>query len=60
MKTGISMPISDTRMWKVNKPADEILKIMNIELLRKNATLLKANSKRIEATLGSEASARSR
>jgi hypothetical protein len=52
------MPISDTRKWKVNKPANEILKIVNIELLRKNATILEANSKRIEATLGSEARTR--
>jgi hypothetical protein len=55
---GIAMPISDTRKWKVNKPANEILKIVNIELLRKNAKLLEANSKRIEATLGSEATTR--
>jgi hypothetical protein len=58
MKMGIAMPISDTRKWKVNKPANEVLKIVNIELLRKNATLLEANSKRIEATIGSEARTR--
>lgn len=52
------MLISDTRKWKVNKPAGEILKIVKVELLRKNATLLEADSKRIEATLGSEARTR--
>lgn len=58
MKTDIAMPISDTRKWKVNEPASEILQIVKIELLRKNATILEANSKRIEATLGSEARTR--
>ena len=48
------MPISETRKWKVNKPANEILEIVKIELYRKNATLIDANLKRIEATLGSE------
>jgi hypothetical protein len=48
------LPISDTRKWKINKPANEILEIVKIELYRKNATLIEANSKRIEATLGSE------
>lgn len=48
------MPISDARQWRVNKPADEILRLVKIELYRKNANLREANSKRIEATLGSE------
>lgn len=48
------MPISETRKWKINKPANEILGIVKIELYRKNANLIEANSKRIEATLGSE------
>ena len=48
------MPISDTRKWKVNKSANEILKMVKTELLRKNAKLIEANSMRIEATLGSE------
>lgn len=49
------MPISDTRKWKVKKPADEILKIVSAKLAEKKATLLEANSRRIEATIGSEA-----
>jgi hypothetical protein len=52
------MPISDTRRWKVNKSAGEVLKIVNTELLRKNAKVLEASSKRIEATLGSGARTR--
>ena len=48
------MPISETRKWKVNKPVNEILEIVKIELYRKNATVIQANSKRIEANLGSE------
>ena len=48
------MPIFDTRKYRINKPANEILEIVKIELYRKNATLIEANSKRIEATLGSE------
>jgi hypothetical protein len=48
------LPISETSKWKVNKPANEILEIVKIELYRKNATLIEANPKRIEATLGSE------
>ena len=48
------MPISDTRNWKIKKSANEILEIVKIELYRKNATLIEANSKRIIATLGSE------
>jgi hypothetical protein len=58
MRMGFVLPISDARKWKVNKPANETLRTVNIELLRKNATLLEANSKRIEATLGSEARTR--
>jgi hypothetical protein len=51
---GAGMPISDSRKWKVNKSADEILKILSVELpLRKDAKLLTANSKRIVATMGS-------
>lgn len=52
------MPISDTRKWKVKKPADEILKIVSAKLAEKKATLLEANSRRIEATIGSEAKTR--
>ena len=52
------MPISDSRKWRVNKPANEILKLVKIELFRKNATLREANSKRIEATFGSETKTR--
>jgi len=52
------MPISETRKWKVAKPAAEILKIVRVELLRKDATLLEADSRRIEAVLGSEARTR--
>lgn len=52
------MPISDVRKWKINKTAGEILKIVKNELLRKNATLLEADLRRIEATLGSEATTR--
>ena len=48
------MPISDTRKWKIKKSANEILEIVKIELYRKNANLIEANSKRIEANLGSE------
>jgi hypothetical protein len=48
------LPISETRKWKINKRANEILEIVKIELYRKNANLIEANSKRIEATLGSE------
>ena len=48
------MPISEARKWKINKSANEILEIVKIELLRKNATIIEASSKRIEATLGSE------
>ena len=48
------MPISETRKWKINKPASQILDIVKIELFRKNANLTEANSKRIKATLGSE------
>jgi hypothetical protein len=48
------LPISETRKWKVNKSATQILELVNIELYRKNATIIQANSKRIEATLGSE------
>lgn len=52
------MPISDTRKWKVNKSADEILKIVSNKLGEKKATLLEANSTRIEATMGSGAKTR--
>jgi hypothetical protein len=48
------LPISETRKWKVNKTANEILEIVKIELYRKNATLIEASSKIIEANLGSE------
>jgi hypothetical protein len=59
MKMDIATPISDSRKWKVNKSADEILKILSVELpLRKDAKLLKANSKRIIATMGSGAKTR--
>ena len=51
---GWTLPISDTRKWKIKKPANEILEIIKIELYRKNATLIESNSKRIIATLGSE------
>ena len=54
IKVGDALPISDTRKWKVNKSANEILKMVKTELLRKNAKLIEANSERIEATLGSE------
>jgi hypothetical protein len=52
------MPISDMRKWKVNKSADEVLKIMSSKLAEKKATLLEADSRRIEATIGSEAKTR--
>jgi hypothetical protein len=52
------MPISETRKWKVKKPADEILKILNSKLAEKKATLLQANPRRIEATIGSETKTR--
>jgi hypothetical protein len=58
MRMGFVLPISDARKWKVNKPANETLRTVNIELLRKNATLLEASSKRIEVTLCSEARTR--
>jgi hypothetical protein len=58
VKEGNEMLISETRKWKVDKPADEILKIVRVELLRKDATLLEADSRRIEAILGSEARTR--
>ena len=50
----MTLPISESRKWKVNKSANEILELVKIELYRKNATIIQANSKRIEATLGSE------
>ena len=50
----MTLPISKSRKWKVNKPANEILELVKIELYRKNATIVQANSKRIEANLGSE------
>ena len=50
----MTLPISKSRKWKVNKPANEILELVKIELYRKNATVIQANSKRIEANLGSE------
>jgi hypothetical protein len=50
----LTLPISESRKWKVNKSANEILELVKIELYRKNATLIEANSKRVEATLGSE------
>ena len=50
----MTLPISESRKWKVNKSANEILELVKIELYRKNATLIEANSKRIIATLGSE------
>ena len=52
------MPISDTRKWKVKKPADEILRIVSSMLAEKKATLLEASPRRIEATIGSEAKTR--
>jgi hypothetical protein len=59
MEMGVAKRISDSRKWKVNKSADEILKILSIELpLRKDAKLLTANSKRIVATMGSGAKTR--
>lgn len=58
MRMGIAMPISDTRRWKVKKPADEILKIVTGKLAEKKATLLEADSRRIEAAIGSEAKTR--
>ena len=48
------MPISNTRKYRTNKSANEILEMVKIELYRKNAKLIESNSKRIEATLGSE------
>jgi len=48
------LPISETRKWKINKSANEILEIVKIELLRKNATIIEDSLKLIEATLGSE------
>jgi len=53
-KVGSTLPISDTRKLKVNKTAKEILEIVTIELLRKNATIIEANTKRVEAKIGSE------
>jgi hypothetical protein len=50
----LTLPISESRKWKVDKSANEILELVKIELYRKNATLIEANSKRVEATLGSE------
>ena len=50
----MTLPISESRKWKVDKSANEILELVKIELYRKNATLIEANSKRVEATLGSE------
>ena len=52
------MPISDTRKWKVKKPADEVLKIVSGKLAEKKATMLEASPRRIEATMGSEAKTR--
>jgi hypothetical protein len=58
MRMGDAMPISDTRKWKVKKPADEIVKIVTGKLAEKKATILEADSRRIDATIGSEAKTR--
>ncbi|MGA3191419.1 MAG: hypothetical protein ABSD73_02770 [Candidatus Bathyarchaeia archaeon] len=52
------MPISDTRKWKVNKPAEEVRKTVVNTLASKKATLLEASTTRIEAKIGSEAKTR--
>ena len=52
------MPISETRKWKVKKSAAEVLKIVTGKLAEKKATMLKADPKKIEATIGSEAKTR--
>ena len=52
------MPISDTRKWKINKSANEILSAVQNMLSAKKATFLETNDKRIEATLGSEGKTR--
>lgn len=52
-KRGFRMPISDSRKWKVNRPTDEVLKIVIDKLEQKKAKLKEATSRRIEATIGS-------
>jgi hypothetical protein len=47
------MPISDRRKWKVNKSSNEILKIVTNFLAQKKARLILADSRRLEATMGS-------
>jgi hypothetical protein len=47
------LPISDSRKWKLNRSADEILKAVTGKLSEKKATIVEANSRRIEATMGS-------
>lgn len=47
------MPISDNRKWKVERPGDEVLKIVLDKLAQKKAKLVEATSRRIEATMGS-------
>jgi hypothetical protein len=50
---GINMPISDTRKWKSKMSREEILRIVNGKLAEKKATILEADSRRIEAKIGS-------
>jgi len=52
------MPISDMRKWKVYKSTNEILNIVQSMLAARGATFLEADSRRIEATLGSEGKTR--
>jgi len=52
------MPISETRTWKVNKSADEVLRIVSDKLSEKKATLLEATPRRIEGVIGSEGKTR--
>jgi carbon monoxide dehydrogenase subunit G len=47
------MTISDSRKWKVNRPPDEVLKLLTNMLTQKKAQLRDASSRRIEATMGS-------
>lgn len=47
------MPVSDSRKWKVNSSADEVLKIVVNKLAQKKAKLKETTPRRIEATMGS-------
>ncbi len=45
-------------MWRVHKSADEVVKVVQNVLTAKKATFLEVNSRKIEATLGSESKTR--